>query len=73
MKLGSCRLNKSGIYFNEYGTTRLVNNFCYSIDAWGDKTCMSARNNTEKEESAIAKRVKNSFNTDRPVNSAVDN
>ena len=40
---------------------------------------MGARNNTEKEESAIAKRVKeklafnvNSSNTDRPVNPTVD-
>ena len=40
---------------------------------------MSARNNAEKEESAIAKKVNknlvfnvNSFNTDRPVNPTVD-
>ena len=25
--------NKSEIHFNEYGTTRLVNNFCYSMNA----------------------------------------
>ena len=41
---------------------------------------MGARNNTEKEESAIAKRVNkklvfnvNSYNTDGPVNPTVDN
>ena len=26
-------LNKSGIYLNNYGTTRLVNNFCFSMTA----------------------------------------
>ena len=26
-------LNKSGIHLNEYGTTRLVNNFCFSMNA----------------------------------------
>ena len=26
-------LNKSGIHLNDYGTTRLVNNFCYSMNA----------------------------------------
>ena len=25
--------NKSGIHWNEYGTTRLVNNFCFSMNA----------------------------------------
>ena len=72
-------LNESWIHLNEYGTTRLVNNFCYSMTAWRDETCMGAKNNTEKEESAIAKRVKknlafnvNSSNTNRSVNPAVD-
>ena len=49
--------NKSGIHLNEHGTTRLVNNFCFSMNAWPDETCMGGRNKTEKEESAIAKRV----------------
>ena len=31
MSLGM--LNKSGIHLNEYGTTRLVNNFCFSMNA----------------------------------------
>ena len=59
---------------------RLVNNFCYSMNAWRDETCMSARNNMEKKESAIAKKVNKSFafnvnssNPDRTVNSTVDN
>ena len=26
-------LNKSGIHLNDYGTTRLVNNFCFNINA----------------------------------------
>ena len=49
------------------------------MTAWPDETCMGARNNTEKEESAIAKRIKknlafnvNSSNTDRSVNPTVD-
>ena len=50
-------LNKSGINLNEYGTTRLINNFCFSMNAWQDETCMGIRNKTEKEESAIPKRV----------------
>ena len=73
-------LNKSGIHLNEYGTTRCVNNFCCSINAWRGETCMGGRNKTGKEESAIAKRVnKNlvpnvkSYSTDRPVNSTADN
>ena len=35
----------------------LVNNFCFSMNAWRDETCMDARN-TEKEESAMVERVK---------------
>ena len=73
-------LIKSGIHLNENGTTRLVSNFCYSMNVWRDETCMGTRNKMEKEESAIAKRVnKNlvfnvySSNTDRPVNPTVDN
>ena len=74
-------LNKSGIlHLNENGRTRLVNNLCYNMNAWQDKTCMVTRNKTEKEESYITKRVNknlvfnvNSFNTDRPVNPTNDN
>ena len=64
---------------NENGTARLVNNICYSINAWQDETYTGKRNKTEKEESAIAKRVNNFFlnvnssNTGRPVNPTVDN
>ena len=65
---------------NEYSTTRLVNNFCYSMNAWRDETCIGARNNAEKEESATARRVNknlvfnvNSSNTDKPVNPTDDN
>ena len=72
-------MKKSGIYLNEYGSTRLVNNFCFSINASRDKICMGGRNITEKEEPAIAKRVGknlvfyvNSSNTDRPVNPTVE-
>ena len=72
-------MKKSGIYLNEYGSTRLVNNFCFSINASRDEICMGGRNITEKEEPAIAKRVGknlvfnvNSSNTDRPVNPTVD-
>jgi len=25
-------LNSSGLHLNEYGTTRLVNNFCYHVN-----------------------------------------
>ena len=73
-------MKKSGIYLNEYGSTRLVNNFCFSINASRDEICMGGRNITEKEEPAIAKRVGknlvfnvNSSNTDRPVNPIVEN
>ena len=72
-------MKKSGIYLNEYGSTRLVNNFCFSINASRDEICMGGRNITEKEEPAIAKRVGknlvfyvNSSNTDRPVNPTVE-
>ena len=71
--------DKSGIHLNEYDDTRLVTKFCFSMNAWRDETCMGGRNKTEKEESAVAKRVNknlvlnvNSSNTDRPVNSTVD-
>ena len=70
----------SGIHLNENGTTRLVNNFCYNMNALQDETCMGTRNKTEKEESAIAKTVnknfvfnENSSNTDRSVNPTIDN
>ena len=67
-------LNKTGIHLNEYSTTRPVNNFCFSMNAWRDETCMGGRNKTEKEECAIAKRVnkKGSCNTGRSVNPTVD-
>ena len=72
--------NKSEIHWNKNGTTSLVNNFGDSMNAWREETCMGTRNNTEREESAIAKRVNknfifnvNSSNTDRPVNPTVDN
>ena len=42
-------LNKSGIHLNEYGTTRLVNNFCFNMNARQDETCTDARNKTEKK------------------------
>ena len=29
--INSRMLNKSGLYLNEYGTTQLVNNFCYTM------------------------------------------
>ena len=67
-------LNKSRIHLN------VVDNFCYSMNAWQDETCIGTRSKTEKEESAIAKRVNqnlvfniNSSNTDRPVNPTVNN
>ena len=41
-------LKKSGIHLNEYGIMRLVNNFCFSMNAWRDKTCMDGGNKTEK-------------------------
>ena len=73
-------LNESEIHLYEYGTTSFINNFCYSMNAWRDETCMGARKNTEKEKSSIAKRVNknlsfnvNSYNTDRPVNPTVAN
>ena len=73
-------LNKNVIHLNENGTARLVNNFCYSIIAWQYETYTGTRNKTEKEESAIAKRLNNFFffnvnssNADRPVNPTVDN
>ena len=73
-------LNKSGIHLNENGTMRLVNNYCYNMNACRDKTCMDTRKKPGKQESAIAKKVNknlvfnvNSSNTDRPVNPTVDN
>ena len=72
--------NKSEIHWNKNGTTSLVNNFGDSMNAWREETCMGTRNNTEREESAIAKRVNknfifnvNSSNTDRPVNATLNN
>ena len=50
-------LSKSEIHLNEYRITRLVNNFCFSMNAWQDESCMGGRNKTEKEESAIEKRA----------------
>ena len=50
-------LNKSGINLNEYGSGSLINNFCYSMNAWQEETCINTRNKKEKEESAITKRV----------------
>ena len=29
--INSRMLNKSGLHLNEYGTTQLVNNFCYTM------------------------------------------
>ena len=29
--INSRMLNKSGLHLNEYGTTQLVNNFCYNM------------------------------------------
>ena len=29
--INSRMLNKSGLHLNEYGTTQLVNNFCYTV------------------------------------------
>ena len=31
-------LSKSEIHLNENGTAHPVNNFCYSMNAWQDKT-----------------------------------
>ena len=42
-------LNKSGIHLDENGSTRLLNNFCYSMNAWREETCMGARNKMEKK------------------------
>ena len=73
-------LNKSGTHLNETGTIRLVNNFCYDMNAWPDEAWIGTRNKMEKWESAIAKTVNkkfvfnvNSSNTVRPVNPTVDN
>ena len=73
-------LTKTGIHLNQNGTMRLANNFCYTMNACRDKTCMDTRKKPEKQESAIAKKVNknsvfnvNSSNTDRPVNPTVDN
>ena len=73
-------VNKSEIHLNENGTACLVNNFYYSMNVQQDETGMGIRNKTEKEESAIVKRVNknlvfnvNSSNTGKPVNLTVDN
>ena len=73
-------LSKSEIHLNENGTAHPVNNFCYSMNAWQDKTCMGTKNKTEKEESTISIKGNknlvfnvNSSNTDRPVNPTIDN
>ena len=49
-------LNKSGLHLNEYGTTRLANNFCYSMDAWLYEICTDAQNTTQTEDSPLPKR-----------------
>ena len=43
-------LNQSGLHLNEYGTRRLVNNFCYNLIKWWDAICL--------ERNAIGKSVK---------------
>ena len=32
-------LNKTGLHLNEYGTTQLVNNVCYTMKKCRDKFC----------------------------------
>ena len=49
-------LNKSGLHLNEYGTTRLANNFCYSMDAWQYEICTDAQNTAQTEDSPLRKR-----------------
>ena len=72
-------LNKSGIHLNENGTTGQSRKRRIRKRS-ENKIRNKIRNKTEKEESAIAKRVNknlvfnvNSSNTDRPVNPTVDN
>ena len=50
-------LNKSGIHLDENGSTRLLNNFCYSMNAWREETCMGARNKTEKKKNLQYKKA----------------
>ena len=74
-------LNKSGLHFNEYGTTRLVNNFYYNMSASRYEICIDTQNTTKTEDPLFAKNRVNkklvfnvyNSNTNRPVNSAVDN
>ena len=41
-------LNKSGLCLNEYGTTQLVNNFCYRMKKWRDKICLDNESRRKK-------------------------
>ena len=47
MSLGM--LNKNGIHLNDYGATRLANNFCFSVNAWQDETCMAQETEGKKK------------------------
>ena len=50
-------LNKSGLHLNEYGTTQLVNNFCYHMKKWRNKICMN-NDSWRKNNNAGSKKVK---------------
>ena len=72
-KLGFIENQKtqSGLYLNESGTRRLVNNFCYNLIKWWDAICLD-RNTVEK--SVKTKKVNGNLNlkvsmpnTDRPI------
>lgn len=49
--------NKSGLHLNEYGTTCLLKNFCFSMNASRYEICMGAQNTIEMEDPALSKTV----------------
>ena len=65
-------LNKIGLHLNKYGTTQLVNNFCYQMKKWRTKVCLD--NDSRRKKNYVgSKKVKNIClnslvaNTDRPI------
>ena len=64
-------LNQRGLHLNEYGTRRLVNNFCYDLIKWWDAICLDRKT---IEKSVKTKKVNDNLNlkvsmpnTDRPI------
>ena len=61
-------LNKSGLHLNEYGTTQLVNNFCYHM------TILEVKKNIKVQSKKVINICLNSSvaNTGRPIISKIN-